>query len=271
MHPITNYAEIRNSIITAKDPWIKDGVKIEGADPDRRAIRLYVTKVLGEIYLGNDEKFVETLGRPCRDIKGWPLRQDNPHAFKAVITVCPILTMLKALPDLAAAEIDSAKIQKDLEAQGIEWTEMGRSLPDDEKAWPDLVYNATFLDAATQDDFHIPLKTNDPHLLRFREEKATRVAQLAIDQLFLPTFKKLDEAFEGRKKTLVHCHGGASRSPTLLAAYIIWKFDVTVDQAIAYMRARRYCVNPKCMKDLRRYEADLKAFRNQNHQKSGEG
>ncbi len=43
---------------------------------------------------------------------------------------------------------------------------------------------------------------------------------------------------------LVHCEAGISRSSTIVAAYLIWKYDLTVDEALIAIRIHRACICP---------------------------
>lgn len=45
-------------------------------------------------------------------------------------------------------------------------------------------------------------------------------------------------------KVLVHCELGISRSPTVVAAYLMSKFGMTSDQALAFIASKRPAINP---------------------------
>jgi len=57
------------------------------------------------------------------------------------------------------------------------------------------------------------------------------------------------------KGVLVHCMQGASRSATIVAAYLIKYHDMTADEALEYMKSKRSCVNPN-----QGYRDQLKQF-----------
>ena len=61
-----------------------------------------------------------------------------------------------------------------------------------------------------------------------------------IDRL-LPEIRK--EILDG-KGVLVHCMQGASRSVTIVAAYLIRYHGMTSTQALDFMKRKRSCVNP---------------------------
>jgi len=56
-------------------------------------------------------------------------------------------------------------------------------------------------------------------------------------------------------KVLVHCQKGISRSSTIVAAYLIKKKDMQVDDAISLIKNARQCINPNdgFLKQLREY------------------
>lgn len=67
---------------------------------------------------------------------------------------------------------------------------------------------------------------------------------------------------EQRKKTnvLVHCAAGISRSSAMLISYLMKKYNLTFDEALKIVKAKRTCVQPNSgfEKQLREYEKTLK-------------
>lgn len=59
-----------------------------------------------------------------------------------------------------------------------------------------------------------------------------------------------------RGNVLVHCHFGVSRSATLVIAYLMEKYNLTLDEAFSYVRSRRRFINPNSgfMSQLREYQ-----------------
>lgn len=57
-------------------------------------------------------------------------------------------------------------------------------------------------------------------------------------------------------RVLIHCMGGISRSPSLAAAYVIWRLRLRWVAAVAYVRERRPCAdpNPRFLKDLEAFD-----------------
>jgi protein tyrosine phosphatase (PTP) superfamily phosphohydrolase (DUF442 family) len=59
---------------------------------------------------------------------------------------------------------------------------------------------------------------------------------------------------DGKKRVLIHCQAGISRSATICCAYLIREFGMSNDQAVAYVRGRRIVSpNPGFMKALNEY------------------
>ena len=54
--------------------------------------------------------------------------------------------------------------------------------------------------------------------------------------------KALDELLTNGHKVYLHCTAGVSRSPTVAAAYLHWRLNWTVDEALANVREVRNCV-----------------------------
>lgn len=77
---------------------------------------------------------------------------------------------------------------------------------------------------------------------------------------FNNTYKFIDDAVNKKENILIHCRAGKSRSPTILAAYLMKKYNVTSDEALKYLKQQRKIIkpNPGFKKQLEEYEKDLK-------------
>ena len=258
MHPLREY----EGYSTAK-------IAIESAQAPQeiKGARGVVDHVLEGLHLGNDEKFVETLGHTftCKTGKGALLDTSNPHNFEVTISSCSWKRVVRAMPDLEA--YSQKQVEKSLAERKITWLQIGGSVPDDKHAWTDMVYNATFPHSDfTKIDLEIP-RSHDKQTaeqLAHRQTKKLEVEKIPVNHWFASTFSILDEAIVKGKKTLVHCHAGASRSPALLAAYLINRFDVSAEQAIAFLRTKRAIANPKCIDSLKAYHAALQQLQSLN-------
>lgn len=58
---------------------------------------------------------------------------------------------------------------------------------------------------------------------------------------FIDFVEKANEALPSRK-ILVHCFEGISRGPSLLAAYLIWKLQISKEAALKFIKEKRPCV-----------------------------
>lgn len=57
---------------------------------------------------------------------------------------------------------------------------------------------------------------------------------------YLPQFVNIiNNALKNKKAVLVHCHAGRQRSACLVAAYLIFKYNYTIDQAYEYIISKR--------------------------------
>ncbi|BGP24976.1 tyrosine protein phosphatase yvh1 [Rhodotorula toruloides] len=65
-----------------------------------------------------------------------------------------------------------------------------------------------------------------------------------IIEHFLPTADFIDAALSREQNVLVHCQAGVSRSTTLLAAYLMRKLGLNVEQAVERIRSVRPQVEP---------------------------
>ena len=177
---------IRSDILAAQDPWPANKLQ-------RAVARPQVNQVIGGLYLGNDEKFVEITSLECRSAKNIPLNTSNPHLFECVVSVCTYARMVKEMPDLKNHSL--ASVEAILKARNIEWIQMGRSIPDDTQAWTDLVYNATFENSAlAQEDVIIPNESQDPAHIALRAAKREVVSALPVEKWFESAFKIFDAA-----------------------------------------------------------------------------
>jgi protein tyrosine phosphatase len=64
-----------------------------------------------------------------------------------------------------------------------------------------------------------------------------------IAQYFYGCNRFIDEALASGGKVLVHCMAGCSRSPTIVAAYLVSK-GMPLENAMCLLRLRRPCVDP---------------------------
>jgi len=63
-------------------------------------------------------------------------------------------------------------------------------------------------------------------------------------------------AIPGRM-VVVHCLGGISRSPTVLCAYLMWKYKCRMEDAIQFLRSKR----KECFSANMNFQEALEKFR----------
>lgn len=72
----------------------------------------------------------------------------------------------------------------------------------------------------------------------------------------------IDHVEAARKRgdcVLIHCMGGVSRSPTLMAAYLMWKHQWSAQTSLDYIYTRRTVIRPndEFVKQLHAYESKM--------------
>eukprot|EP00455_Lapot_gusevi_P053145 TRINITY_DN822_c0_g1_i1.p1 TRINITY_DN822_c0_g1~~TRINITY_DN822_c0_g1_i1.p1 ORF type:complete len:229 (+),score=22.33 TRINITY_DN822_c0_g1_i1:39-689(+) len=83
--------------------------------------------------------------------------------------------------------------------------------------------------------------------------------RLDIKQYFAESNGFIRQALEQNKVVLVHCQAGVSRSAALVLAYLIQHNNMSMDEAIAHLRAARSCIAPNSgfLRQLREFENEV--------------
>ncbi|WAR21072.1 DUS4-like protein [Mya arenaria] len=83
--------------------------------------------------------------------------------------------------------------------------------------------------------------------------------QANLADWFLEAINFIDNARDNDGKVLVHCQAGVSRSATVCIAYIMYKNDMTLEDAFDLVRARRGVISPNLnfMQQLKEFEKEL--------------
>ncbi len=92
-------------------------------------------------------------------------------------------------------------------------------------------------------------------------EQHFKAMHIKIDDIPSENIKKYFNSsydFINRGPTLIHCAAGISRSPTIVAAYLMRKYKMTADQAIKHISERR-SINPNTgfRDQLAQFQKDL--------------
>ena len=138
----------------------------------------------------------------------------------------------------------------------IEWHNHGKGLRDVPTAWKALAYNTTHPDGPLT-EFDLREGVTPADFTTSEEAKAAVMDNTAATQWFEPTFKALDQAVFGNKKTLVHCQEGISRSPSLVIAYFMKRFNLLAEVATGLVSNQRKCIEPKFNDGLQAYQRAL--------------
>lgn len=65
-----------------------------------------------------------------------------------------------------------------------------------------------------------------------------------ISKYFTQTNEFIEQSIKKNENVYIHCIAGVSRSATIICAYLIWKYNMTVDEAINKIKEQRSIVNP---------------------------
>mmetsp|Transcript_8115 Transcript_8115/g.16484 ORF Transcript_8115/g.16484 Transcript_8115/m.16484 type:complete len:244 (-) Transcript_8115:121-852(-) len=104
-----------------------------------------------------------------------------------------------------------------------------------------------------QDEHSVNYFEDDPKFDYFRFHVARlAVSRTAVDHRtgkgaldsFMPAFKFIDENISAGRSVLVHCLAGAHRAGTLGVAYLMYKTDMRVDEAIQAAKRCRPVIGP---------------------------
>jgi len=84
------------------------------------------------------------------------------------------------------------------------------------------------------------------------------IGDLQEENIMLYFDRCIDFIKQSTGKTLVHCMYGRSRSPSIVCAYLIKEHHMSVDEAVAFIKAKRdISINSGFMKQLNDYHVAL--------------
>lgn len=248
-------------------------------------------EIFKRLFLGNSSAFLQATELPYfehgKDESGhetyFPRPPEvNPHCFDIIITTGQLEgVMIKyydAVPEKGKRqqykyvqqdrikklhfikEGTYEKIKNTFEKNHISWHYVGANFSDETEPskqdvqWHNFIHDCTLNDSSqAKVNFVSIQQMTDTDLEKFQNDKKQAVSKIDPQKWFEPIFQEIDKAVFGEKKVLVHCQAGQSRSPTLLAAYLINRLKVNAEEAVTYLHSNRLCVDPKYKKQLEDY------------------
>ena len=128
-------------------------------------------------------------------------------------------------------------------------------------------WNAGNLDELTTTEIGLVLNVTTeinnffPGKFDYRNIRVNDVEEEPMVKHWEDCFRYISEAKKERKRVLVHCKMGVSRSASVVIAYTMKANDWNLSQALRFVQQRRGCVkpNPGFMKQLEEYEGILEA------------
>ncbi|XP_070212588.1 dual specificity protein phosphatase 1-like [Littorina saxatilis] len=99
-----------------------------------------------------------------------------------------------------------------------------------------------------------------PHDFRYKVIPVEDSNCADLSTWFSDAFQFIEQEKQRGGKVLVHCRGGISRSATVCLAYLMYSRALRLDDAFAYVRARRHIISPNAgfMMQLAQFEAELR-------------
>jgi hypothetical protein len=239
--------------------------QVEGMQKREGAKKIPCHNILHGLYLGNAKAFIEAthLRLPLDEGGSVSMQNTNHEQFNSVLTYCPMDIICDDYPTL-----DVNAVAPSFANHRVKWLNFGKTAIDSRNGWPGLIHDSTLpqSDLAKTDlnfkklDEENKINVNGPETLRLNkllDDKKTALGEVNITKWFEPVFDEIDRAVFHNKRVLVHCQKGYSRSSTILAAYLINRFDVSTDEALTFLKSKRFCVDSKFTAELRSYHQSL--------------
>jgi len=227
---------------------------------EKKASKIPCHRIVHGLHLGNSEAFAHAtsleFNHPNEFGKPVSIKTTNPVGFQKIVTLCPMKSIAGDFDGLA--ELGVEMIAKSLADQRIEWLNIGRTVVDDASGWLPLVHDCTYpksQEAQKELDMNAGMPMEEFKALGAMKTK--KMQGTAVTAWFEPVFAAIDTAIFNETPVLVHCQAGVSRSATVVAAYLINRFQVKAYQAHGFLKSERYCVNSKFWKQLMEYQSKL--------------
>lgn len=183
-------------------------------------------------------------------------KHSNPLQFKSVFTYCPMNAICGDF-----TELNRDLVAPSFSAQKVKWFNIGRTSTDSPEGWLTLAHDSTFPNSeSAQVEISATAGIEASRFEALGKQKAEAIQAVHAREWFKPVFEEIDRAiFNDKRRVLVHCQQGVSRSATILAAYFINRCDVTPEQALNFLKSRRFCVKSKFTEQLVAYHQAIKS------------
>lgn len=217
-------------------------------------------QILNNLFLGQSDAFVDsthlTFYHPDKTGRSFKKSTSNAQGFDSLISLCPMQAIHGDFPGLQ--DLEKEAIAHSLKEHDVKWLNVGKTTMDSPDGWLSLVHDCTLIETAdAQVELHPAFEIKD--LATLQERKAEAIQKEKVADWFKPVFAEMDNAVFSDRKVLVHCQAGASRSASVVAAYLINRFGMTTDQALDFLKIQRPVVKSKFIEQLRQYEEQLKS------------
>lgn len=83
-----------------------------------------------------------------------------------------------------------------------------------------------------------------PKLIKYLSLKLDDHKKERIERTFVRSYDFIEHARREGRSVLVHCYMGISRSATIVLYYLMRKNNMTYEDALSFLRAKREIVNP---------------------------
>lgn len=214
--------------------------------------------VLSKLYVGDSEAFVDVTHLTFLD---YTLSLDpvakttfNEYGFESVISMCPLASIYDDYPNLRKLGVNA--IQASFITHNVKWMSVGRATVDHPTGWYHIVHDCTFPDSEDA-KFDLDDDTKDVDHESLTKRKKEAVLKTLKSEWFQPVFREIDRAVLYNKRVLVHCQAGISRSPTVVAAYLINRFGLTRLEALKFLTLKRACTSSKFVASLDEYQTAM--------------
>ena len=97
--------------------------------------------------------------------------------------------------------------------------------------------------------------------IRYKVVELSDNEESDIRKHFRECIQFLDEEIKAGRTVYVHCMAGVSRSASVMISYFMWKYNMTMVDAMAAVKEKRPCIRPNdgFLLQLIEFEKELRA------------